>query len=123
MESKTYNGSCHCKANTFKVTVSPPLEDGHEVNDCNCSICTTNGYRLAIVSDDSVTWEKGGLDTLKKYKFGSRNLSHYFCPECGTSLAAGGSLGGVSKIGISIRALEGVDVSKLKLKPFDGKAM
>jgi hypothetical protein len=102
MSSKEYTGGCHCKAHRFKITVSPALDDGHEVYDCNCSICSVNGYRLAFVKDDGVKWEKGSLDTLKKYTFNSGKLAHWFCPECGTSLAATGELGGVSMIGMNV---------------------
>ena len=102
MTSATYTGGCHCKANRYSITVSPPLDDGHRVISCNCSICSTNGYLLVFVDEVTITWEKGGMDQLKGYKFGKGKLNHFFCPECGTSVGAQGELGGVKKTGLNV---------------------
>jgi len=118
--SKTYQGGCHCQRNRYVATLSPPLEDGHALINCNCSICNTNGYLLAFVDDKPETfkWEKGGFeDGLKAYTFNKKTLTHWFCPECGTSIA--GAAGG--KVGINIRTVDDVDVDKLTLKKYDGK--
>jgi hypothetical protein len=103
-ESKVYNGSCHCGMNSFSVKVSPPLDsDKSAVISCNCSICLRNGYLLVFVDLADLTWEKGGFNDMKAYKFGSQRLSHYFCTECGGTFAAHGVMGGVEKVGMNVR--------------------
>jgi hypothetical protein len=103
-ESKVYTGSCHCGKNSFSVNVSPPLDsEKSAVISCNCSICTRNGYLLVFSNLSDLTWEKGGFDDMKVYKFGRQTLSHYFCPECGGTFAAHGTMGGVEKVGMNVR--------------------
>ena len=63
--SGTYSGSCHCGRFKYSVTQSPPLTDPScEVMDCNCSICSRNGYLFLYVPDKNITWEKGSVDEL-----------------------------------------------------------
>jgi hypothetical protein len=102
-ESKTYTGGCHCKANRFSATYSPPLSDeNNKVIQCNCSICNANGYLLAFSSLDDVKWENGGLDNMKKYNFKTGNFSHYFCTNCGTSVCVTGQMGGPMMMGLNV---------------------
>jgi hypothetical protein len=103
-ESKVYSGSCHCGKNSFSVKVSPPLDsDESKVINCNCSICSKNGYLFVFTDLSDLKWEKGGFDDMKAYKFGSQTLSHYFCTECGGTFASTGSMGGVEKVGMNVR--------------------
>lgn len=61
--SATYTGSCHCGRFKYNVTHSPSLTDpASEVTDCNCSICTRNGYLLIYVQDKNIVFEKGSVD-------------------------------------------------------------
>lgn len=61
----TYTGSCHCSRFTYTVTQSPPLEDpSSEVIDCNCSICSRNGYLFVYVPEKSFTFEAGNQEEL-----------------------------------------------------------
>lgn len=62
--SATYAGSCHCGAVNFSATISPGLESGHEVTDCNCSICTRNGYYLVYTPKSAVSFTSG-FDSLR----------------------------------------------------------
>jgi len=120
MSSKTYTGGCHCGANTFSVPISPPLEDPEtKVVSCNCSICDKNGYLLSFVPASSVTWTKGGLENLTEYSFNKKTLLHYFCPTCGTSLAAKGG----DTIGFNVRAFRDVEVDELNKNEYDGKSL
>jgi hypothetical protein len=45
-ETKTYVGSCHCKAVTFAVRCKPLEEVG--LTDCDCSICLGVGPNPAL---------------------------------------------------------------------------
>jgi hypothetical protein len=137
-ESKVYTGSCHCGKNSFSVKVSPPLDsEKSSVISCNCSICSRNGYLLVFLDLSDIDWKKGGFDNMKVYKFGHQTLSHYFCPECGGTFAVHGTMGGVEKVGMNVRIpiytclpllidsevrfFDGVDLSKLKIAPYNGK--
>jgi hypothetical protein len=85
---RTYEGGCHCGQNRFKVTLAQALDaEDSSVTACNCTICTTNGYLLTFADmKESLQWEKGGLDELKRYTFNKGSFVHYFCTNCGTSL-------------------------------------
>lgn len=84
-EKKTYVGRCHCGAVKFTVAI-PPLETGAtSVMQCNCSICTKNGYLLVYPLVSDVTFQSGE-DKLVLYTFGSKTRPHKFCPICGISI-------------------------------------
>ncbi|MCJ1434968.1 hypothetical protein MMC27_004338 [Xylographa pallens] len=78
-----YEANCHCGAVRYKVLV-PRLED-FPLTECNCSICTKNGYINLYPKHDEVVFHQG-FDTLKGYHFGSKQKTHKFCPECGSSI-------------------------------------
>jgi hypothetical protein len=64
--SATYTGNCHCNNVKYTVTQSPPLNDPScEVIECNCSICSRNGYLFIYVPDKDVTFDKGTLDDMR----------------------------------------------------------
>lgn len=67
---------------------SSTTEERLTVWNCNCSICTKNGY-LNIYPDDhenDVEWISGKGD-LQEYEYGPCERSHMFCPKCGSSVA------------------------------------
>ena len=131
-ERKTYAANCHCGAIQLSLTISPPLEAGHEVTKCNCSICVRNGYHLVYVPKADVTFEKGGEEDMtvslkttvsafkqitrllcdmligtQSYSFGMRRVVHLFCKTCGTHV------GGRSIVPDFIPDIWAVNVSRL----------
>lgn len=78
-----YEANCHCGDIKYKIKL--PSLDTHQVNSCNCSICTKNGYFLVYPSPDEVVWHLG-YDKLKSYRFGRKTFDHKFCPKCGSSI-------------------------------------
>jgi len=46
-DPKTYEGSCHCGAVRYQVTMAPP----EKAYACNCSICARAGWLLAFVPE------------------------------------------------------------------------
>ncbi|MCJ1417827.1 hypothetical protein MMC32_004172 [Xylographa parallela] len=78
-----YEANCHCGAVRYKV-LAPCLDD-FLLTECNCSICTKNGYVNLYPKHDEVVFHQG-FDTLKEYRFGSKRMTHKFCPECGSSI-------------------------------------
>jgi hypothetical protein len=79
--SSSIKANCHCGRVTF---VAPPLTV-HEVNSCNCSICTRNGF-LGVYPERKDVIFHTGYDHLSTYRFGKKRVSHKFCPSCGSSI-------------------------------------
>ncbi|KAF2187726.1 glutathione-dependent formaldehyde-activating enzyme [Zopfia rhizophila CBS 207.26] len=123
--SQTYTASCHCGRFKYHVTHSPPLSDPEaSVTNCNCSICSRNGYLLIYVPESFVQFEKGSHDELTKYTFGPKHkIAHYFCPSCGTSCFAQSTdpnFYGDMKV-VNVRTFHDLDLKSLTLKEVDGK--
>lgn len=85
--SKIYSGGCHCGSNRYSTSISPSLDDPEsKVIQCNCSVCSKNGYVFAYVKVADTKWEKGGPNAMTGYTFHERKIKHHFCPTCGTSV-------------------------------------
>ncbi|ORY19433.1 glutathione-dependent formaldehyde-activating GFA [Clohesyomyces aquaticus] len=123
--SETYAGSCHCGGVSYKVTHSPPLSDpSATVSNCNCSICSRNGYLLIYVPDAQLSFEKGAWEDLTKYTFAPKHrIAHYFCPKCGTSCFAKSTTEEFypDYTAVNVRTFQDVDFKSLNLKDVDGK--
>jgi hypothetical protein len=117
-EEKTYVGGCHCGKVRYEVRMA--LD---EVAECNCSICSKTGTRLAFVAPEQFRLIAGG-DQLTDYQFASKRIHHLFCRVCGIrSFARGTVPGGSEMVAINVRCLEGVDVSALPVRHFDGRSL
>ena len=114
----TYRGSCHCGKIAYEV-------DGEigPVIDCNCSMCSRKGALLWFVPRASMRLLTPEADA-SEYLFNKHRIHHRFCPTCGIHAYAVGMDGkGNAMAAINVRCLEGVDLSKLQVKPFDGRAL
>ncbi|KAF9072379.1 Mss4-like protein [Rhodocollybia butyracea] len=118
---KTYSGNCHCGLVKYTINLEGPIEE-QNVTSCNCSHCSRNGSLYIFVPKKEMKYFSGETD-LKGYSFGDKNAQHKFCPQCGSSTSWHGIkpefLPGIE--GVNIRMLNDVDISKLKLVPFDGR--
>ena len=113
-----YRGSCHCG----KIAYEVEGEIG-AVIDCNCSICSRKGALLWFVPRASMRLLTPEADA-SEYLFNKHHIHHRFCPTCGIHPYAVGTDGkGNAMAAINVRCLEGVDLSKLQVKPFDGRAL
>ena len=113
-----YRGSCHCG----KIAYEVEGEIG-AVIDCNCSICSRKGALLWFVPRTSMRLLTPEADA-SEYLFNKHHIHHRFCPTCGIHPYAVGTDGkGNAMAAINVRCLEGVDLSKLQVKPFDGRAL
>jgi hypothetical protein len=106
-------GGCHCGLVRIEVRGEPK-----DVLQCNCSICTMKGYLHWIVptSDFRVL---SGEEALSTYQFNTKAAKHHFCSACGVSpfyVARSDP----DKIDVNARCIEGVDLSSLELRAFDG---
>jgi len=113
-----YRGSCHCGKIAYEVEgeIGPVI-------DCNCSICSRKGALLWFVPRASMRLLTPEGDA-SEYLFNKRHIHHRFCPTCGIHpYAVGTDPKGNAMAAINVRCLEGVDLSKLQVKPFDGRAL
>ena len=117
-ELQTYSGGCHCGRVRYQVTTT--LE---RVLSCNCSICQKRGVLWTYVTSAQFKL-LSGQDELSDYQFNKKAIHHLFCRNCGiASFATGPRKDGSEGIGINVRCLEGVEIERLALRPFDGKSL
>ena len=65
-----------------------------------------------------------GKGNLVDYQFNKKVIHHLFCRECGVeSFARGKAKDGREVFAVNIRCLDGLDISALSPKPFDGKSL
>ena len=111
---KTCTGSCHCGRVTFQLRAELGT-----VIECNCSLCSKKGA-LWHGSDDAHFAILSGKDDLMAYQFGTMTAKHYFCRHCGVSPFSHPRIAPTAWV-VNVRCLDGVDVSSLKIAPFDGQ--
>ena len=111
-------GSCHCGKIAFSFDQTPT-----EAIECNCSICSKRGALWSPAQAAQFALLKGG-DALSDYQFAKKNVHHLFCESCGVgSFSRGTAPNGQEMVMVNVRCLDGVDVSALQLRPFDGKKL
>ncbi len=111
---RKFRGGCHCGAVAFEVSGALEL-----VEDCNCSICAKKAYLHWIVPREAfrlLTPEKD----LATYSFNTGVAQHHFCPRCGVAPFYI-PRSDPDKIDVNARCLDGVDLSTLAIRRFDGR--
>lgn len=78
-----YEASCHCGKVTYTVNI--PSISENDVASCNCSMCARNGYLHVYPPREQVVFHSG-FEDLVDYRFGTKTVSHKFCPTCGSSV-------------------------------------
>ena len=113
-----YKGSCHCGQIAFEVE-----SELKQVMDCNCSICSRKGMLLWFVPRDQLRLLTPEERT-STYTFNKHKIKHRFCPTCGVQpYAEAADPSGKPMAAVNVRCLEGVDVSSLPVKHFDGRSL
>jgi hypothetical protein len=110
----TYRGGCHCGRVAFQVDGAIQF-----VSECNCSICTKKGYLHWIVPRDRFRLLAGEED-LSTYTFNTGIAKHHFCRVCGVA-AFYIPRSDPEKVDVNARCLEGVNLSALQRRFFDGQ--
>ena len=110
-------GSCHCRKVAYEV-------EGEltQLIECNCSICSKKGALLwmGVKHFRLLT----PADALATYTFNTHQIKHRFCPNCGIHVFGERTTpDGETRIAINARTLDGVDLSTLPIKPFDGRSL
>lgn len=111
---RSYSGSCHCGRVRFTVRLSSLVADV-----CNCSICNMKGFVHAIVPPADFEL-LAGADALQSYRFNTGTAEHTFCRHCGVHPFYT-PRSDPDKVDVNVRCLDGVELSALQLRDFDGK--
>jgi hypothetical protein len=114
---QTYSGGCQCG----KVRYQVELDLGAPVTACNCSMCGRAGTLLTFVPAKQFQL-LSGEESLTDYQFNRHAIHHLFCKVCGIKSFARGSGKDGPTVAINARCLEGVEVTDLKINPFDGRS-
>lgn len=119
MSEQTYQGSCHCGAVRYEVSLTPPAK----AYACNCSICARTGSLMAFVPQSAFK-RLAGEGATTDYQFGKKNVHHEFCSKCGVRPYAHGT-GKDGKVSymINLRCLADLDPTKLPVETFDGASL
>jgi hypothetical protein len=116
-EAQTYTGGCHCGDVRYEVKIA--LDP---VISCNCSICSKRASLLSFTMPENFKL-LSGEGKMTDYQFNKHIIHHLFCTRCGTaSFGRGRRPDGQEMIAINVRCLDNVDVSALKITPFDGRS-
>lgn len=109
-----HKGSCHCGRVTFEFD-----GDVGAAVECNCSICHMKRAIWHGTDDANFRILSGEAD-LSLYQFGTMTAKHYFCKSCGISLFSRPRIA-PKKWVVNLRCVEDVDLSGIKIRPFDGQ--
>lgn len=113
-DMKTYEGNCHCGRVRFRVRA-----ELSKATDCNCSMCRRKGFLHLIVPPEQFEL-LDGREELTTYSFNTGVAKHTFCRHCGIHPFYV-PRSDPDKIDVNVRCLEGVDLSRLTIEPFDGQ--
>ena len=112
-----YKGSCHCGRVAFEVegTIESALA-------CNCSMCERKGSLLWFVPREQM--KLTGEPELTTYTFNKHVIKHRFCRHCGVlPFGEGVDPKGVATAAINIRCLEDIELEKVPLHHYNGRAL
>ncbi|MCJ1427907.1 hypothetical protein MMC29_005813 [Sticta canariensis] len=111
---KIYNGNCHCGAVTYSVRSELLTQTGPPVCECDCSICSRNGYLWIYprIADVEVHGEEEAPFT--DYIFGQRAI-HRFCSICGSSMFNYLQDPKINIRPVNVRTLNGLDAKRLNV--------
>ena len=87
------------------------------------SICRLKGSLLAAFEPDLFHLETS-RDDIAVYTFGKHVIHHQFCKTCGCAPFSEGTWpDGTPMVAINLRCAEGIDLSTIKITPFDGASL
>ena len=120
MTTKTYSGSCHCRAVRYEAEIDLSKGSGK----CNCSICR-KGRQWAVTIKPEAFRLLAGEDALSAYSRDSGIVEHMFCKHCGMRPFSRGTLKelGGAFYSIALSCLDDVPPAVLAEVPityFDG---
>ena len=115
-DTRTFTGGCHCGQVRFECTTDLAM-----VTACNCSICTKKGLHFTFLPPAHFQL-RAGHDVLKEYLFNQRAIRHQLCADCGVDVFARGKRpDGTEVVALNVSCIDGIELSKLKMTPVDGR--
>jgi hypothetical protein len=113
-----YKGSCHCGKVAFEV--EGEIKD---VTACNCSMCFRKGVLMWFVPRQKLHLLTPEKD-LSTYLFNKHAIKHRFCADCGIhAFGEATDPKGNQMAAVNARCLEGIELSSLTVKNFNGRAL
>lgn len=113
-----YTGSCHCGAVAFEAE-----GDIDGALACNCSICSKKASLLWFVSQEQFTLLTPE-EAASTYTFNNHVVKHRFCTTCGMHpYGEGVDPEGNKMAAINLRCVDDLDLSKIPVQEFDGRAL
>jgi len=113
-----YKGSCHCGQVAFEA--EGEIAGGLS---CNCSMCARRASVLWFVPRDKfvlTTPESAAAS----YTFNKHAIEHHFCANCGIHVWGEANDPQGNRIAaVNLRTVEGIDLSKIPVQEFDGRAL
>jgi hypothetical protein len=103
---------CHCGAVRLKAP------EPTQVTECNCSICRRLGARWANYAKSEVELPRTG--STQPYVWGDRMLAFHRCKACGCATHWQSLDGAQPRMAINARMMDGLDWTKVRIRPFDG---
>ena len=113
-----YQGSCHCGHVAFEVegTLTGAMA-------CNCSLCQRKGSLMWFVPRERLTLLTPD-ENASSYTFNKHVIRHRFCATCGVHpYGEAPDPKGNAMAAINIRCLDGVELAKIALTHYDGRAV
>jgi hypothetical protein len=91
---------------------------------CNCSMCQRKGSLLWFIPRTRFTLKTPDADA-STYLFNKHAIAHRFCPVCGIHpfAEAKNPKTGEPTAAVNIRCIEGIDLEKIPVHHFDGRAI
>jgi len=109
------SGGCHCGAVRFEAEVPQSVT----VLDCNCSICSSTGFRHLVVPHGDFRLLSGS-EALTSYRFGTRTAEHLFCGVCGVK-SFYQPRSHPEAWSVNLNALDDPDALDVRVETFDGR--
>lgn len=113
-----HRATCHCGkvAVEFDADITGALA-------CNCSICRRSGALLIFQPRAAVKIE-APPDGLTTYTFNKHVIQHKFCKTCGIKVhGEAPDPKGTPTVAINIRCIDGLDLDKVPVQHYDGRAV
>ena len=110
-------GSCHCGAVRYALDADPT-----EAIECNCSICRRKGSLLSFFPPDRFTLETP-REALTVYTWNTHVIWHQFCKTCGCAPFGEGETPDGPMVAINLRCAENLELSRVRINPFDGASL
>lgn len=111
-----YSGRCHCGKVQFEVE-----SETQRIIACNCSHCEKKGLLLDFVPETQFSL-LSGQNELTEYLFNKKTIKHLFCRTCGVQpIGKSKKKDGQEMVAVNVRCLEGIDLAKLTVTPFNGR--